>query len=157
MSSFTCHFNSLAKIERFLREDSQIDFTTHNVRWGWGVLRVDVIDLKINFFRNNHWSFDFSQKQYKHCQECTFLLTGNLDIFTVSHNFCSSRFTAHVVHVFKIELLSFSKMWPPYWGYFIFLLTGLRIYTGEYKAQGPTLCPTEGRALRGPRALYSPV
>ena len=38
-----------------------------------------------------------------------------------------------------------------------FLLTGLRIYTGEYKAQGPTLCPTEGRALRGPRALYSPV
>ena len=41
--------------------------------------------------------------------------------------------------------------------YYIFLLTGLRIYTGEYKAQGPTLCPTEGRALRGPRALYSPV
>ena len=39
----------------------------------------------------------------------------------------------------------------------IFLLTGLRIYTGEYKAQGPTLCPTEGRALRGPRALDSPV
>ena len=39
----------------------------------------------------------------------------------------------------------------------IFLLTGLCIYTGEYKAQGPTLCPTEGRALRGPRALYSPV
>ena len=39
----------------------------------------------------------------------------------------------------------------------IFLLTGLRIYTGEYKAQGPTLCPTEGRALRGARALYSPV
>ena len=39
----------------------------------------------------------------------------------------------------------------------IFLLTGLRIYTGEYKAQGPTLCPTEGRALRGPLALYSPV
>ena len=39
----------------------------------------------------------------------------------------------------------------------IFLLTGLRIYTGKYKAQGPTLCPTEGRALRGPRALYSPV
>ena len=39
----------------------------------------------------------------------------------------------------------------------IFLLTGLRIYTGEYKAQGPMLCPTEGRALRGPRALYSPV
>ena len=54
MSSFTCHFNSLAKIERFLREDSQIDFTTHNIKWGWGVLRVDVIDLKINFFRNNH-------------------------------------------------------------------------------------------------------
>ena len=39
----------------------------------------------------------------------------------------------------------------------IFLLTGLRIYTGEYKAQGPTLCPTEGRALRGPRALDSSV
>ena len=39
----------------------------------------------------------------------------------------------------------------------IFLLTGLRIYTGEYKAQGPTLCPTEGRALRGPRVLCSPV
>ena len=39
----------------------------------------------------------------------------------------------------------------------IFLLTGLHICTGEYKAQGPTLCPTEGRALRGPRALYSPV
>ena len=50
MSSVTCHFNSLAKIERFLREDSQIDFTRHNVKWGWGVLRVDVIDLKINFF-----------------------------------------------------------------------------------------------------------
>ena len=28
---------------------------------------------------------------------------------------------------------------------------------GEYKAQGPTLRPTEGRALRGPRALDSPV
>ena len=41
--------------------------------------------------------------------------------------------------------------------YTIFLLTGLRIYTGEYKAQGPTLCPTERRALRGPRALDSPV
>ena len=41
--------------------------------------------------------------------------------------------------------------------YNIFLLTGLRIYTGEYKAQGPTLCPTEGRALRGPRDLDSPV
>ena len=41
--------------------------------------------------------------------------------------------------------------------YTIFLLTGLRIYTVEYKAQGPTLCPTEERALRGPRALYSPV
>ena len=27
----------------------------------------------------------------------------------------------------------------------IFLLTGLRICMGEYKAQGPTLCPTEGR------------
>ena len=39
----------------------------------------------------------------------------------------------------------------------IFLLIGLRIYTGEYEAQGPTLCPTEGRALRGPRAFYSPV
>ena len=39
----------------------------------------------------------------------------------------------------------------------IFLLTGLRIYTGEYKAQGPTLCPTEGKALRGPRALDLPV
>ena len=25
----------------------------------------------------------------------------------------------------------------------MFLLTGLCIYTGEYKAQGPTLCPTE--------------
>ena len=48
MSSFTCHFNSLAKIERFLREDSQIDFTANNVKWGWGVLRVDVINLKIN-------------------------------------------------------------------------------------------------------------
>ena len=34
---------------------------------------------------------------------------------------------------------------------FIFLLTGLHIYRGEYKALGPTLCPTEGRALRGPR------
>ena len=41
--------------------------------------------------------------------------------------------------------------------YPIFLLTGLRIYTGEYKAQGPTLCPTKGRALRGPRAVDSPV
>ena len=34
-----------------------------------------------------------------------------------------------------------------------FLLTGLRIYTGKCKAQ----VPTEGRALRGPRALDSPV
>ena len=42
-------------------------------------------------------------------------------------------------------------------GNIIFLLTGLRIYTGEYKAQGLTLCPTEGRALRRPRALDSPV
>ena len=49
MSSFPCLFNSLAKIERFLREDSQIDFTMHNVKWGWGVLRVDVIDSKTNF------------------------------------------------------------------------------------------------------------
>ena len=40
---------------------------------------------------------------------------------------------------------------------YIFLLTGLRIYTGEYKDQGPMLCPTEGRALQGPRALDSPV
>ena len=39
----------------------------------------------------------------------------------------------------------------------IFFLTGLRIYTGEYKAQGRMLYPTEGRALRGPRALYLPV
>ena len=37
MSSFTCHFNSLAKIERFLREDSQIDFKTQNVKWEWVV------------------------------------------------------------------------------------------------------------------------
>ena len=44
-----------------------------------------------------------------------------------------------------------------YQGFPIFLLTGLRICTGEYKAQGPRLCPTEGRALRGPRALYSPL
>ena len=36
-------------------------------------------------------------------------------------------------------------------------ISGLRIYTGDYKAQGPTLFPTEGRALRGPRALDSPV
>ena len=47
--------------------------------------------------------------------------------------------------------------WQILQGYSIFLLTGLRIYTGEYKAQGPTLCPTEGRALRGPWTLYSPV
>ena len=33
---------------------------------------------------------------------------------------------------------------------FIFLLTGLRIHTGEYKAQDPT-------KLRGPRALDSAV
>ena len=39
----------------------------------------------------------------------------------------------------------------------IFLLTRLHIYTGEYKAQGPTLCRTEERTLRGPRALDSPV
>ena len=31
----------------------------------------------------------------------------------------------------------------------IFLLTGLRIYTGEYKAEGPTLCPTEGGHYEG--------
>ena len=42
-------------------------------------------------------------------------------------------------------------------GYIIFLLTGLRIYAGKYKAQGPTLYPTERRALRGPLALHSPV
>ena len=42
-------------------------------------------------------------------------------------------------------------------GIITFLLTDLHIYTGEYKAQGPTLCPTEERALRGPRALDSPV
>ena len=31
----------------YVREDSQIDFSTHNVKWtlwGWGVLGVDVID-----------------------------------------------------------------------------------------------------------------
>ena len=38
-------------------------------------------------------------------------------------------------------------------GHFIFLLTGLHIYMGESKAQGQTF----GRALRGPRALDSPV
>ena len=34
-----------------MEEDSQIDFSTHNVKWtlsGWGVLGVNVIDLKIN-------------------------------------------------------------------------------------------------------------
>ena len=41
--------------------------------------------------------------------------------------------------------------------YTIFLPTGLRIYTREYKAQGLTLCLTEGRALRGLRVLDSPV
>ena len=63
--------------------------------------------------------------------------------------------------VLKYDWFSVEKLfndsclqWVPF---IIFLLTGLRIYTGEYKAQGPTLCPTEGRALRGPRALYSPV
>ena len=49
----------------------------------------------------------------------------------------------------------------PQAGWTIFLLPGLRIYTGEYKAQSPTSSPTssptEGRALRGPRALDSPV
>ena len=37
-----------------VREDSQIDFSTHNVKWtlwGWGVLGVDVIDLKSIFSR----------------------------------------------------------------------------------------------------------
>ena len=61
------------------------------------------------------------------------------------------------------NLKSFAPMktdlWAKEFGEFsvIFLLTGLRIYTCEYKAQCPTLCPTEGRALRGLRALYSPV
>ena len=71
----------------------------------------------------------------------------------------------HTLHVFKKHISLFSKIQflngddalCLLGSIFIFLLTGLRIYTGEYKAQGPTLCPTEGRALRGPRALYSPV
>ena len=50
MSSFTCHFNSLAKIERFLREDSQIDFTTHNVKWGWGGFESGCYRFKNLFF-----------------------------------------------------------------------------------------------------------
>ena len=38
----------------------------------------------------------------------------------------------------------------------IFLLTGLRIYTGEYKAQGPTLCPTEGSYCLTKISVFSP-
>ena len=68
-----------------------------------------------------------------------YLKENVIDIIALNERFLSKK------HNFKIP------------GYDIFLLTGLRIYTGEYKAQGPTLCPTEGRALRGPRALYSPV
>ena len=41
-----------------LRKDSLIDFSTHNVKWtswGWGVLGVDVIGLKIDIFScSNH-------------------------------------------------------------------------------------------------------
>ena len=36
-----------------VREDSQIDFPKHNVKWtlwGWEVLGVDIIELKSNFF-----------------------------------------------------------------------------------------------------------
>ena len=38
-----------------------------------------------------------------------------------------------------------------------FLLTGLRVYTGEYKARGPrNALPSVGHNV-GPWALYSPV
>ena len=47
-----------------------------------------------------------------------------------------------------MQIMSFSY----YTCTIIFLLTGLRIYTGEYKAQGPTLgqtlCPTEGQCTK---------
>ena len=38
------------------------------------------------FSRSNHQTSDFNKKWQKH-----FLLTGNVEIPTVSHNFCSSR------------------------------------------------------------------
>ena len=42
--------------------------------------------------------------------------------------------------------------------YDFYLLTNWLAYLyRRNKVQGPTLCPTEGRALRGPRALDSPV
>ena len=36
-----------------LREDSQIDLSMCNIKWGWRVLRVDVIDLKSIFSRRH--------------------------------------------------------------------------------------------------------
>ena len=66
----------------------------------------------------------------------------------------SIRAKCSISHVFSLFIVPSPFL---YIARTIFLLTGLRIYMGEYKAQGPTLCPTEGRALRGPRALYLPV
>ena len=49
-----CYFTwffSRKTFELFM-EDLQIDFSTHNIKWllrGWGVLGVDVIDLKSIF------------------------------------------------------------------------------------------------------------
>ena len=48
----------------------------------------------------------------------------------IAHPVCNSQ---HAWAITSVLLLNY-----------IFLLTGLRIYTSEYKAQGPTLCPTEG-------------
>ena len=70
-------------------------------------------------------------------------------IMVVPENMFSSFYWKSTVRKVFLE--------PSYTCHSIFLLTGLRIYTGDYKAQGPTLCPTEGRALLGQRALYSPV
>ena len=56
-----------------------------------------------------------------------------------------------------IDLLTIIKIDIVIIDFSIFLLTGLYIYTGEYKAQGPMLCSIKGRALRGPRALYLPI
>ena len=84
-------------------------------------------------------------------------LANNCFLFDLSmHNYIQVQISMRIFMSRNYALYRFPKK---RFGCYItiFLLTGLRIYTGEYKAQGPTLCPTEGRALRGPRALCSPV
>ena len=97
----------------------------------------------------------FYHKNYLFLSVVLYKTTTDQNVNTTRRNFIL-RFAVRAAR-FRCKSHKIKSFCTKKTGCSIFLLTGLRIYTGEYKAQGPTLCPTEGRALRGPRALYSPV